>query len=323
MKLSLGKTFLLILVFGIILLSLILAGTQGIPEPLQVLRIFLGVVFILLVPGFSVQAALFPHDSDLDPLLRAAFSFGLSLGVLPPIFLILNGLGVGVQFGPIAIALTLLVGLCAIIVFFRRRKLPAEQKAQIPVAVDLKGWWIAQDLTSRRLLFFLTLASLTALVSAVFVAREPPAESFTEFYLLDSQGLTLEYPREVTLGDSVDFILGITNRENGPSEYRIVAVQDKNQALVSTEPIILGDGSSWQGILTIRLENPGTGQLVEFLLERTDSPWPYRTLRVWLNVLPKSGPTSDNAPTSLSIRSSDRMKMGFYFPEAVVDGAGW
>ncbi len=298
MKFSLARLFLLILVAGIILLTLIVVGTRGMPEPLPALRVFLGVVLVLLVPGFALQAALFPHGADLDPLVRAAFSFGLSLAVLPPIFLILNALGLGIEFWPVAIALALFVCICAVVAIFRWRRLPEKEKFRVTLSVDAKEWWAAQDRTSRLLYVFLAVATITAAVSAVFISQESAAEPFTEFYLLDTQGLTMDYPREVAAGEPVDFILGITNHEENTSQYRVVVVGGGDQALASAGPISLADGASWQGAITIRLTQPGNGQRVEFLLERTGSAWPYRTLRVWMNVLPAGEPTPGLTPTS-------------------------
>jgi uncharacterized membrane protein len=287
MKISLARTFLLILVVGAILLTLILVDGPGLPEPLKLLRVVLGAGFVLLIPGFALQTALFPHKTDLDPIGRLGFSFGLSLAVLPPIFLILSALGFGVQIWPVAAALGVLVILCATVVYVRLRLLSKEEKSVSTAQLSVKGWWVSQDRISRLLYFLLAAALSTAVVSGIFVSQEAPAEPFTEFYLLDSQGLSMDYPREVTVGTQVIVMLAIVNHEGQPGEYRIVAVGGGNKALSTSEPISLMDGETWQGYLTIVLAQAGDGQKVEFLLERVGSPWPYRTLRIWMNVDPE------------------------------------
>jgi uncharacterized membrane protein len=298
MKNSLVRAFLLILVVGAVLLTLILVDGPGLPEPFKILRIVLGVVFVLLIPGFALQTALFPHKTDLDPIGRLAFSFGLSLAVLPPVFLILSALGLGVQVWPIAAALSVLVILCAVVAFVRRRLSSEEEKTVSTAQLSVKGWWASQDRISRLLYFLLATALSTAVLSAILVSREKLGEKFTEFYILDSQGLSMDYPREVTANTQVFCMLAIVNHEGQLSEYRIVAVGGEDQMLATSEPISLMDGETWQGFLTIELAQAGDGQKVEFFLERVGSPWPYRTLRIWINVDPENEPT----PSKSAIR---------------------
>ncbi len=304
MKKSLARMFLLILVIGAILLTLILVDGPGLPQPLKLLRIVLGAGFVLLVPGFALQTALFPQKTELDSLARLAFSFGLSLAVLPPIFLIISAMGWGVQVWPVAAALGVLVGLCAAVAFIRLRHLPEKEKTGSKIPLDVKIWWGSQDRISRSLYFLLAVALSTAVVSAVLVSREKPGEHFTEFYLLDSQGLSMDYPREVTAGTQVICMLSVVNHEGQPSEYRIVAVGGGDQALSASEPISLMDGETWQGYLTIVLAQPGDGQKVEFFLERIGSPWPYRTLRIWMNVNPGEEPAPGKSASRLSAGKS-------------------
>jgi uncharacterized membrane protein len=294
MKLSLPKTFLSILISGFILLMLILAGDFGVPQPLPAVRLFLGIIFVLLVPGYVFQMALFPRRADLDSLARLAFSFGLSIAVLAPIFLILYALGLGVQFWAVAIAITLFIGICAAVAIIRNRRLPDDEKPGLTIALDFKGWWATQDRVFHAVYIILALALAVAVVSGVSVGLEKPGQPFTEFYLLDSQGLTENYPREATAGEPVIFNLGITNHEGLPSLYTIVVLKGGAQstALASAGPVSLADGAAWQGSLSFALSQAGNGQEVDFLLERAGSPWPYRTLRIWMNVIPAGEPTS-------------------------------
>jgi uncharacterized membrane protein len=284
MKLSLAKTFLLILISAIILLTLIIAGNSGMPEPLPTIRVILGIIFVLLVPGYALQSVLFPHHGELDSLLRLAYSFGLSIAVLPPIFLILNTLGLGVRFPGIAVALGILVLICAAIALFRQWRSTDEEKSGIAFSLDIRGWWASQDRTSRWLYGILGLALSSAAVSAILVSREKPGEHFTEFYILDAQGLSMDYPREVAAGQPIVFNLGIANHEGERSQYKIVVARSGEQALATAGPISLAAGETWEGSVAFELTQSGSGQQINFLLERVGSPWPYRTLMVWLNV---------------------------------------
>jgi uncharacterized membrane protein len=239
-----------------------------------------------------VQAALFPHPGELDPVARAAFSFGLSIAASPIVLIVLNAFGFGAQFEPIALSLGLIILAGGLVTFLRLRRAPAGEGSRFDFRVDIKGWWASQDRFSRGIYSLLAGALLVAAVSGIIVSQEAPAEPYTEFFLLDSQGLSMDYPREVTAGTQVICILGIINREGESSQYRIVAVGGEDQALSTSDPILLEDGETWQGYLTIVLAQTGDGQKVEFFLERIGSPWPYRTLRIWMNVDPGGEPTS-------------------------------
>jgi uncharacterized membrane protein len=284
MKASFEKIFLLILAAGTVLVALLILGTGGMPEPIPSLRIFLGVVFVLFVPGYVLQEALFVHRTDMEPLVRVAASLGLSIAVTPLIFLALSFLGFGVSMWPYIVAVILFILACALVAFIRRRRLPRSHQTGTALRLDFRGWWAEQDRTFRILYFLFGLFVAAAAVSGVLVSREVPDDKFTEFYLLDSQGSSEEYPREAQAGEPVEFLLGIANREGVASQYTIVAVLEGDQPLGKTGPVTVEDGTIWEGSMTVSIPEAGKGQKVEFLLERTGSPWPYRTLRVWMNV---------------------------------------
>lgn len=54
------------------------------------IRVLLALPLVLFIPGYSLIAALFPTDEDLDLIERIALSFGLSIAVVPLIGLGLN-----------------------------------------------------------------------------------------------------------------------------------------------------------------------------------------------------------------------------------------
>ena len=58
--------------------------------PSNVLRIILGIPFLLFFPGYALMAALFPKREGMYGVERIALSFGLSIAVVPLIGLILN-----------------------------------------------------------------------------------------------------------------------------------------------------------------------------------------------------------------------------------------
>ena len=54
------------------------------------LRVVLGLLFLLLFPGYALMAAIFPKKDSLDAMERVAISLGLSLAVITFTGIILN-----------------------------------------------------------------------------------------------------------------------------------------------------------------------------------------------------------------------------------------
>lgn len=80
--------------------------------PLVYVRYFLGIVFILWLPGYSFIRALFPmqlplrsSSKELDILMRAVLSIAINIALVPIIGLVLNYTPWGLQFVPMVISL--------------------------------------------------------------------------------------------------------------------------------------------------------------------------------------------------------------------------
>ena len=70
------------------------------------LRIALGSVFVLFLPGYSLVEALYPREEDLSPLERLALSIGLSLALVPLVGLLLNYSPWGIRLDPVVASLS-------------------------------------------------------------------------------------------------------------------------------------------------------------------------------------------------------------------------
>jgi uncharacterized membrane protein len=276
--------FVLIAILGLVLLGLIALGVEGLPAPLPVLRLLLGLAFVILVPGYAFQAALFPRVDDLDGPERLALSIGLSIAVVPPLALILDQLPWGIRLWPIVVAEGAVIAACSTVAWLRRRRLPEEERPVLAVEVDLKGWWAAQDRAGRVLYGILAGAFLLAAVSALAIVALPrPDERFTEFYVLGAEGLAEDYPRQAVVGQPLAVTVGIANREGAPAEYR-VEVRVGEQSIGGAGPVLLQDGEVWEQPVTYALPQVGDDQQVEFFLYRDGGGEPYRSLRLWTDV---------------------------------------
>ena len=91
--------------------------------PSNVLRIILGIPFLLFFPGYTLVGALFPKREAMDGIQRMALSFGLSIAVVPLIGLILNYTPLGIRLESILFSVTSFIIMTSVIAWFRRRRL--------------------------------------------------------------------------------------------------------------------------------------------------------------------------------------------------------
>ena len=91
--------------------------------------------FILLLPGYVLVAALYPHKGDLDPIERVALSFGLSIAIVPLIGLALNYSPWGIRLNPILAFVSLFIVMGAGVAVYRRRAVPTEEAFAINVSL--------------------------------------------------------------------------------------------------------------------------------------------------------------------------------------------
>jgi uncharacterized membrane protein len=292
MKITVRNEFIIILILGLVLLGLIALDVQGVPGPLAMLRLLLGLAYVLFMPGYALQAALFPADDELDGPERLALSFGLSIAVVPPIALILDQLPWGLRLWPIVIAEALVITLFSAIALYRRSRLPVEQRTVLSVDVDPGGWWAAQDRTNRVLYTVLFSALLMAAVSAAAIVLLPkPGEAFTEFYILGPEGLAENYPREAVAGQPLSVTLGITNREGDAQRYR-VDVHNGTHHIGALDTIQLDHEETYEAPITFAPVKLGDDVQIRFLLYREGDAGdqnaaeeePYRSLRLWIRV---------------------------------------
>ena len=92
-----------------------------------------------------------------------------------------------------------------------------------------------------------------------------------------------DYPREVTIGDSVPITMGVTNREGSPRWYR-VEIWNGDEIIEQVDHMLLQNGQTVE--LPIRFVPTEIGEDVEisFLLFIVDQPEPYRSLQLWMAV---------------------------------------
>ena len=88
-------------------------------------RVLLGLLLVLFLPGYSLVAALFPRKDDPDGIERIALMFqGSGIAIVPLLGLALNYTSFGIRLVPILIVLSMFTVSLAIITYLRRCGLP-------------------------------------------------------------------------------------------------------------------------------------------------------------------------------------------------------
>lgn len=294
--LSLTTELILIYLPGALLVGLVGLGVQGFSNILGWLRLALGLLYILLVPGYTLLAALFPRASSLTGIVRLALSISLSVAVIPIIALLLDSTPWGLRLWPVVISEVSTILLFSLVALVRRARLPGAERFLLSIEIDMKGWWFSQDKGNRIIVIIVLGLFLVALSSAAAILLLPkPGEHFTEFYILGPEGLAENYPRQVLVGEALTVTIGLTNLEAGDRNYRVEvwAVDpgegDRRLMIAEIAPFTLPVGQTFEYPLTWSMPWEGEDQQVEFYLLVNGQPEPYRKLRIWLDVIPSDG----------------------------------
>jgi len=96
-------------------------------------RIILGLLLVLFLPGYSLIAALFPAKDDLDGIERIALSFGLSIAVVPLLGLALNYTPLGIRLAPVLVVLSMFTVSLAVVAGVRRQGLSEGERFVVGV----------------------------------------------------------------------------------------------------------------------------------------------------------------------------------------------
>jgi len=249
--------------------------------PSDVLRIILGLPFILFFPGYTLISALFHRKGSLSAIERVALSFGLSIAVVPLIGLILNYTW-EIKLYPILTSVSLFILGSSLVAFYRRWRLPQDERFEPRLRINMPQWGEGRLDRALTLLLILSIAGAIGTMGYV-VATPKVGERFTEFYILGPESNAENYPQELIPGEEGRVILGIGNQEQQVAEYRVEITFDGEMA-GEIGPIILDHDGEWEQEVSFAPTKTRPKQKVEFLLYKGASAELYQTLHLWLDV---------------------------------------
>jgi len=191
-------------------------------------RVIIALPVILFLPGYSLIAALFCKEDDIDFIERIALSFGLSIAVVSLIGLCLNFTPWGIRLDPLVISLTLFTVAMILIAQYRRTLLLPGQRFRFPfseIASTVRNSFNPHEgsRVDRILTIVLSLSILIAVLTTICVIAVPKeGERFTEFFILGNQQKAADYPDQITVGEQYPLYIGVGNHEYRPVTYMIM-----------------------------------------------------------------------------------------------------
>ena len=281
----------LLIVIVCVLLTDIFVLTPVLNE--TVIRNILGVPLVLFLPGYSLIAALFPANCDIDEIERIALSFGLSIAIVPLIGLGLNFTPWGIRLLSILISLSVFTFVMCAIAYMRRAKLSENDAFKVPfrkILLSLRTEILEKPASrlDKALTVFMILSILLSVTTLVYIILIPKeGEHFTEFYILGPEGKADNYTTKYAIGEKGTIIVGIINHEYRPMKYTMeIKLQNESLPLPENQKKInLANNEIWKEPVTFTPSTEGKNMKLEFLLfNETEKMIPYRDLHLWIDV---------------------------------------
>lgn len=250
--------------------------------PNHAVRVALGLLCCIALPGYMLLAALFPSRDDLGTVERSAFSFGLSVIMMILLGLLLNYSPWGISLESVLVVVISFILLCSGAAYYRRKNLCRDMQSVVRLDLPTSHW---QDIdrVGKWLTASLVLSIVVAIGVFVYATGRPKrAETFTEFYVLGPSGMAESYAREVVVGEAVHLVVGVANYEHDDVLYHIEI--DNGTSRASLASFQLGHEAKWEQDYSFALNEPGENRKVTFLLRRDDDVMPYRSLHLWFTV---------------------------------------
>jgi uncharacterized membrane protein len=277
----------------VIVYTLVTVATIYLPVVNEtIIRSALGLGMILFVPGYSLIAALFPGDKDIDWIERLGLSFGLSIAVSSLVGLALNFTPWGIRLDPIVICLTLFAIVCTAVAEKRRHELKSGDQFNVDRGKVWENCKVemfpdGEDRLDRVLTVILVLAIIATISTFAYVIMFPNhGERFTEFFILGPDGAN-NYPKYYQLGDSKPVTVGVINHEYRSATYGLVVALNDSIKIshLYSENFTLGDNQTWEKLIEIKPDRAGNNMKLEFLLFMDGNKTaPYRESHIWINV---------------------------------------
>ena len=296
----------LLAVAGLVVLSNVVVLVPVVND--SPIRVVVGLVMVLVLPGYAVIAALFPdqpipnnEESDvdvdedgrtIDGIERAALSVALSIPVVALVGLGLSLTPAGVRLESVLPAVTALTLGATWVAARRRAALPPERRFRVPYQDWLtipRRAFIAPERRSDRLLNVLLALSILLAMGAVTYAVAAPGEgeAFSALYLLSENEtgalVADDYPTNFTHGEARPLTVGIENKEHEQVTYTVVGLLERVRVNGTEATVVeskrfdrfsvrLADNDTYLSTRSVRPTMTGDRLRLAYLLYRGQPP---------------------------------------------------
>lgn len=109
------------------------------------------------------------------------------------------------------------------------------------------------------------------------------ANPYTEFYVVGTEGNASGYPMNLTVGETGEFVVGITNHEHEAMDYAVVATLGERP--VGNRSVRVANEQTWEDTVSFTAQEPGDHRLRLLLYKGgTVEGEPDDFLRLWVTV---------------------------------------
>lgn len=281
--------------------------------------VVLGALFVLVLPGYAITAALFPARSPspetvpvnhptVSAVERTALTVGLSLTATPLVVLGLNFTEFGITRVSVLVGIAAVVAVGLVTAAVRRARLPPRERFRLPFARLSDGsraGGIRSPPKTHLLIALFLLAS--AGFAGATLAEPQNGERYTELYLLTDNGengtlVADQFPSQLSPTEPRSIYVGVGNHEARTVEYTVVTELQRiettdGERRVAAESELdrfsttLQAGETYRQQRQLTSDSSVTGERLRliFLLYRGSPPEDpteenaYRSTHIWVN----------------------------------------
>jgi len=130
----------------------------------------------------------------------------------------------------------------------------------------------------------LTILIISIILVIYLVVIHNPGQDYTEFYIVDHNNNTTDFPINITQNSVEKIYIGITNQEHQDINYTIKVKKDNKTVFTNVKTIKDKENLQFPYYLD-QTKTKGINQTITFELYKNDTDNPYRTLLLRYNVV--------------------------------------